>query len=191
VLADLGRAFSNFFARRTRYPRFKSKKRDTPRFRIPQRVKVLGNRVQVPKVGRVRLRLSQPLVGTTKSATFKQDASGHWHVTLVSDIDVPAVTLPMPEVEQTVGVDLGLTNIVVCSDGHREPAPRFYRHGERRLRRAQRVHSRRQKGSRNRAKARARLARVYHSTWPTSAETSCTSSLPRWSGSTPPSAPKT
>jgi transposase len=101
------------------------------------------------------------------------------------------VTLPMPEVEQTVGVDLGLTNIVVCSDGHREPAPRFYRHGERRLRRAQRVHSRRQKGSRNRAKARARLARVYHSTWPTSAETSCTSSLPRWSGSTPPSAPKT
>jgi putative transposase len=161
VLADLARAFSNFFARRARYPRFKSKKRDTPRFRIPQRVKVVGNRVQVPKVGRVRLRLSQPLVGTTKSATFKQDARGQWHVTLVSAIDRPAVTLPRPEAEQTVGVDLGLTDIVVCSDGHREPAPRFYRQGERKLRRAQRVHSRRQKGSRNRAKARARLARVY------------------------------
>jgi putative transposase len=160
VLADLGQAFSNFFARRARYPRFKSKKRDTPRFRIPQRVKVVGNRVQVPKVGRVRLRLSQPLVGTTKSATFKQDASGHWHVTLVSALDRPAVTLPMPEVEQTIGVDLGLKDIVVCSDGHREPAPRSYRHGERTLRRAQRVHSRRKKGSRNRAKARARLARV-------------------------------
>ena len=114
VLADLGRAFSNFFARRARYPRFKNRKRDTSRFRIPQRVKVVGNRVQVPKVGRVRVRLSQPLVGPTKSTTFKQDASGHWHVTLVSAIDRPAVTLPMPEVEQTVGVDLGLTDVVVC-----------------------------------------------------------------------------
>jgi Probable transposase/WD domain, G-beta repeat len=115
---------------------------------------VVGNRVQVPKVGRVRLRLSQPIVGITKSATFKQDASGHWHVILVSDVDIPAVTLPLPEVEQTLGVDLGLTDIVVYSDGHREPPPRFYRLGERKLRRAQRVVSRRKKGSRNRARAR-------------------------------------
>jgi putative transposase len=77
VLADLQRAFSNFFARRACYPRFKSKKAELPRFRIPQRVKLVGNRVQVPKVGRVRLRLSQPIIGTTKSATFKQDAGGH------------------------------------------------------------------------------------------------------------------
>ena len=58
VLADLQRAFVNFFARRARYPRFKSRKRDQARFRIPQRVRVLGRRVQVPKIGRVRLRLS-------------------------------------------------------------------------------------------------------------------------------------
>jgi putative transposase len=161
VLADLQRAFNNFFARRACYPRFKSKKTEVLRFRIPQRVKVVGNRVQVPKVGLVRLRLSQPLAGTTKSATFRQDACGHWHVTLVSHIETPAVAPPIPEVEQTVGVDLGLKDIVVCSDGHREPAPRFYRQAERKLRRAHRVVSRRKKGSRNRARARARLARVY------------------------------
>src|SRR5205085_56142 len=123
VLADLGRAFSNFFARRARYPRFKSKKRDTARFRIPQRVRVVGNRVQVPKVGRVRVRLSQPIVGTTKSATFKQDACGHWHVTLVAKVDVPMVALPAPDPERTVGVDLGLKDVLVCSDGRRAPAP--------------------------------------------------------------------
>jgi putative transposase len=161
VLTDLQRAFSNFFDRRARYPRFKSRKHDTRRFRMPQDVRVVGEYLKVPKVGLVRLRLSQPIVGTTKSATFKQDACGHWHVTLVSHIETPAVALPMPAVQQTVGVDLGLQDIVVCSDGHREPAPRFYRRGERKLRRGQRVVSRRKKGSRNRARARARLARVH------------------------------
>src|SRR5919197_5783986 len=161
VLTDLQRAFSNFFDRSAKYPRFKSRKADTPRFRIPQRVKVVGNRVEVPKVGLVRLRLSQPTVGTTKSATFKRDACGHWHVTVVSHVETPDIALAMPEVEQTIGVDLGLKDLVVCSDGHREPAPRFYRRGERTLRRAQRVASRRKKGSRNRARARARLARVH------------------------------
>src|ERR671937_2832264 len=68
VLADLQRAFANFFERRARYPRFKSRKRDQERFRIPQRVRVVGRGVQVPKIGRVRLRLSQPVAGQTKSA---------------------------------------------------------------------------------------------------------------------------
>src|ERR671937_2557123 len=68
VLADLARAFTNFFERRARYPRFKSRKRDQARFRIPQRVHVVDGRGHVPKVGRVCLRLSQPVEGQTKSA---------------------------------------------------------------------------------------------------------------------------
>src|SRR5207253_7163001 len=94
VLADLQRAFTNFFARRARYPRFKSRKRDRARFRIPQRVCVVGRRVQVPKIGRVRLRLSQPVEGETKSATFKRDACGHWHVSLVAETEIPVALLP-------------------------------------------------------------------------------------------------
>src|SRR5919199_900564 len=108
TLADLRRAFVNFFERRARYPRFKSKKRDRARFRIPQRVKVLGHTVVVPKIGRVRLRLSQPVVGTTKSATFKREACGHWFITLVAERDAP-VTVPAPDPHSSVGIDLGLT----------------------------------------------------------------------------------
>jgi len=100
ALADLDKAFANFFARRARYPRFKSKKTDVPRFRIPQRVTVVDGRVRVPKVGRVRARLSQPVVGTAKSATFKQDACGHWHVTLVAEHEGPVVALPAPDPER-------------------------------------------------------------------------------------------
>jgi putative transposase len=161
VLADLQRAYVNFFERRARYPRFKSRKRDQARFRIPQRVRVVGNVAQNPKVGRVRLRLSQPVEGPTKSATFKQDATGHWYVTLVAQTQVPVAALPLPDPAQTVGLDLGVGDVVVPSDGPRLPAPRFYRRALRRLRRAQRVHSRRHKGSRNKARARARVARIH------------------------------
>src|ERR687888_329313 len=103
VLADLQRAFANFFERRARHPRFKSRKRDPARFRIPQRVRVVGRGVQVPKIGRVRLRLSQPVEGQTKSATFKQDACGHWHVSLVAETAVPVIVPPLPDPAQSVG----------------------------------------------------------------------------------------
>ena len=161
VLADLQRAFVNFFERRARYPRFKSRKRDQARFRIPQRVRVVERGVQVPKIGRVRLRLSQPLEGQTKSATFKQDACGHWYVSLVAETQMPLVVLPLPDPVQSVGLDLGLKDAMVPSGAPPIPAPRFYRRGARKLRRAQRVHSRRQKGSRNKAKARAKVARIH------------------------------
>ena len=80
VLIDLHRAFVNFFEKRARYPRFKSRKRDTPRFRIPQRVQVHGGKVLIPKIGRVRARLSQPLEGTPRSAPFKRGACGRWRL---------------------------------------------------------------------------------------------------------------
>jgi putative transposase len=99
--------------------------------------------------------------GPTKSATFKKDACGHWHVSLVAETQVPAVTLPLPNPAQSVGLDLGLTDAVVPSDAPPIPAPRFYRRGARKLRRAQRAHSRRQKGRRNKAKARAMVARIH------------------------------
>jgi putative transposase len=99
--------------------------------------------------------------GQTKSATFKHDACGHWHVSLVAETQVPDVVLPLPDPACSVGLDLGLKDAVVPSTGPRIPAPRFYRRGARKLRRAQRTFSRRLKGSRNKAKARAQVARVH------------------------------
>ena len=74
ALADLKRAFTNFFARRAGYPRYKSKKRDTSRFRIPQRVTASSGCVHIPKIGSVKIRQSREVEGVTKSATFKRDA---------------------------------------------------------------------------------------------------------------------
>ncbi len=161
VLADLKKAFTSFFEKRARFPRFKSRKRDTARFRIPQRVTLADGCLYVPNIGRVKIRQSQVVERTTKSATFKRDACGHWFVSLVAEREMPAVALTAPAKARTVGVDLGLKDAVVTSDGERVADPRFYRAAQRKLRRAQRGQSRKVKGSNNRARARRRVARVH------------------------------
>ena len=161
AIIDLYRAFEAFFEKRARYPRFKSRKRDVARFRIPQRVALVDGSLTVPKIGRVKLRQSQAVEGTTKSATFKRDACGHWFVSLVAEMEMPTVAAPFPSEDRTAGVDLGLKDAVVTSDGARVAAPRFYRTAQRQLRKAQRSFSRTQKGSNNRAKARVKVARAH------------------------------
>jgi putative transposase len=162
VLKDLYGAFVNFFQRRARHPRFKSRKRDGARFRIPQRVKIQEGKVYVPKVGWVRIRQSQPVEGTTKSATFRRDVRGHWFVTLTVCFELPDVPLLPPSADKVVGIDLGLIDFATLSDGSDPiPAPKFYRKGQRKLRKAQKTLSRRKKGSKRKAKARDKAARVH------------------------------
>jgi putative transposase len=161
ALRDLDRAFVAFFERRARFPRFKRKKQDKPRFRIPQRVKVDGSKVYIPKVAWVKIRQSQPVDGTIKGATFKRDTEGHWYVSLLTEFTLPDTPLPPANSERVVGIDLGLKDFAVLSDGTRISQPRFYRKGLTRLRRAQRQISRKNKGSKNRHKARKRLSRIH------------------------------
>jgi putative transposase len=164
VLADLQRAYLNFFKKRARFPRFKSRKRDKARFRIPQRVKVADGRVYVPKVGSVAIRQSRQVDGETKSATFKRDATGKWAVTLVTEFLMPDTSVPPADPFNVVGIDLGLKEFAVLSDGERVPVPQFFRKAERKLRRAQRVFSRRKKGSARSLRARQKVALVHQKT---------------------------
>ena len=101
ALADLHRAFGNFFAHRARYPHFRSKKEARQSFRIPQRVTLVGDdydgyHLSVPKLGVLRLRVSQPVVGTIKSATFTRDGTGDWFVSLAVEQDVAELHNVMP-----------------------------------------------------------------------------------------------
>jgi putative transposase len=164
VLADLQRAYVNFFEKRARFPRFKSRKRDQARFRIPQRVSISEGSVYVPKIGAIGIRQSRPVDGATKSATFKRDATGNWDVTLVTEFTMPDTALPAVDPARVVGIDLGLKDFAVLSDGERIPAPKFFRKAERALRRAQRVFSRRVKGSARKHRAKREIALVHRRT---------------------------
>lgn len=147
ALVDLNRAFVNFFEGRCRFPKFKSRKQPKQTFRIPQRVRVEGNEVIVPKVGRIRFKKSREIEGTIKSATFKRDARGHWYVSFTCRTVIPDIEPPVSTPERVVGVDVGLSCFAVRSDGARTPNPRFFRNDERKLVREQRKLCRRKRGS--------------------------------------------
>jgi putative transposase len=159
VLRDLDLAFRSFFAKRAGFPRFKSRKTERARFRIPQRVVLEGAHVRIPKIGLVRVRLHRPLIGTSKSATFTQEPDGHWYVAFVVEQTLPERS--QRAINQAIGVDLGLKTFLVGSDGRQVSNPRYYRRQLRKLGRAQRALSRKQRGSVNRQKARQRLARLH------------------------------
>jgi putative transposase len=164
ALRDLDGAFRKFFAGKARYPRFRSKKRDQPTFRYHDSIRLTGNLLSIPGTGRVRLRLSQPVAEKIINATVKRDASGRWFVTLTVEFEMPDAVLPPPDPAKVVGIDLGLKDFAVLSDGMRIPAPKFYRAAERKMKRAQRAISRRKMGSRGRAKAKAVVARIHQKT---------------------------
>ena len=144
-LRDLERAFVNFFEGRARFPKFKRAKDERFALRIPQRVKIEGEQVYCLKIGWIALRLSRPVEGLTKSASFKTDAAGHWHVCLIQEFEPPEVALPAPQ--NPAGVDLGLSQLCHALHRRSNPGPEVCpQEASRRQRRAQRTFSRRKQG---------------------------------------------
>ena len=106
------------------------------------------------KVGDIRVAWSRDLPSVPSSVTVIREADGRYYASFV----VEREATPLPSCDREIGIDLGLAGLAVTSDGEVIGNPRFLRAKERRLARAQRVLSRRQKGSANRARARHRVA---------------------------------
>jgi IS605 OrfB family transposase len=168
ALADLNTAYRNFFGsvkgtrkgRMVSPPRFRSRKdrKQAIRFTANFRFSVTpGGKLRLPKVGDVPVRWSRPLPGTPSSVTVIKDAAGRYFASFVVEAD----DTPLPQVTAETGIDLGLTHFAVLSDGRKIASPKFLRRAEGKLRKAQKALSRTARGSRNRDKARAKVARVH------------------------------
>jgi len=116
-----------------------------------------GERLYVAKIGDIKVSWSRELPSVPSSVTVIREPDGRYYASFV----VERGATPLPACKSEVGIDLGLTSLAVTSDGEVIANPRFYRASQRRLRRAQRVLSRRRKGSMNRAKARHTVAVVH------------------------------
>ena len=177
-LADLNTAYRRFFEfrktlrqwqrggrkgpkpREVGLPRFKSRKdtRQGIRFTANARFKILPDgKLRLPKIGDVPVPWSRPLPSPPSSVTVIRDSAGRYFASFVVETEPGAV----PAAEPVVGIDLGLTHFAVLSDGRKITSPRFLRRAESKLRRAQRSLSRKQDGSRNRDKARIKVARAH------------------------------
>jgi putative transposase len=156
-LRDQDSAFSRFFAKRARHPRFKAKSgRQSLRFQgvgTSWRSGVL----RLPKLGVLKLSEELPQVERPDTVTLSRDARGAYYASFCAK--VPGTLLS--STCQAVGVDLGLTHLATLSTGERIPNPRHYQRRLRYLRQQQRCLARRQKGSHRREKQRLRVARAH------------------------------
>lgn len=157
-LRNLSRAFVNFFERRARYPLFKSRG-DTQSVQFPQRVQVDAKRISLPKIGWVKAVVHRPIVGIVKTVTVTLEPCGHYYASVLTEDGkpMPAVSADGP----AVGIDVGLIEFAVTSNGQHFANPRHLRKAEKNLKRKQRKLSRKLKGSNSRNRARRLVARAH------------------------------
>ncbi|WP_406470647.1 RNA-guided endonuclease InsQ/TnpB family protein [Streptomyces sp. NBC_01615] len=172
ALRDVEAAYKNFFASpkgqrqgaKMGAPRFKSRKdnRQSIRFTANARWSITDNgRLNLPKIGAVKVKWSRTLPTQPSSVTVIKDAAGRYFASFVIDTNPATDATRMPDTDQTIGIDLGLTHFAVLSDGTKIDSPRFLRRAEKKLKKAQRELSRKQKGSKNREKARLKVSRAH------------------------------
>lgn len=159
TLKDLERAYSNFFAKRADFPRFKKKGRhDSFRYPDPKQIKLdqTNSRLFLPKLGWLHYRNSRDIFGELRNVTVSL-SGGKWFVSIQTEREVEQ---PIPN-GGAVGIDMGIARFATLSDGSfYAPLNSFKRH-ETALRKAQQTMSRKVKFSHNWRKAKARVQRIH------------------------------
>ena len=159
VCLNLGVSFNNFFERRAKYPRFKSK-HGKQSIQYPQNVKRIENCLRLPMIGDVKAIFHREIEGKIKTVTVSKNKSGQYYAAILFEdgSDKPKVNSK----GKAIGIDLGLTHFAITSDGSKFDNPKWLDKHERNLKVKQQQLSRKQKGSKNRNKSRIKVAKVHN-----------------------------
>jgi putative transposase len=166
-LKDLDMAYQSFFREVKKcnsnqgFPKFKSKKNNYKSYKTKYtngNIQVLYNKIKLPKLGLVKCKVSRGLEGRIINATISQEPSGKYYVSIC------CTEIPNQQSNHTgaiVGIDLGIKEFAITSDGQHIENPKYLRKSEKKLARLQKELSRKQIGSSNRNKARIKVARQH------------------------------
>lgn len=159
---NLDKAYKNFFRDKSvGFPKFKSKK--TNRFSYTTNnqngtISVEGSFVKIPKLkSKIKIVLHRQFKGLIKSATISKTPSNQYYISILVDTE----NIQLPKNGNSVGIDLGLKEFAVCSNGDRFDNPKNLRKYEKKLAKLQKDLSRKAKGSNNRYKARLKVAKLH------------------------------
>ena len=159
---NLDKAFKNFFRDKSvGFPKFKSKK--TNRFSYTTNnqngtISVDENFVKIPKLkSKIKIVLHRQFNGLIKSATISKTPSNQYYISILVDTE----NIQLPKNDNKIGIDLGLKEFAICSNGDRFGNPKNLRKSEKKLAKLQKDLSRKTKGSNNRYKARLKVAKLH------------------------------
>jgi len=157
---NLESAFTKFFREKKGFPKFKSKKNPIQSFPVPQHYTVdfeKGN-IKLPKFGIVKAVLHRKFEGELKTATVSKSYTGKYYISILVEDGKELPTNGTFSESTTIGIDLGIKDFAVFSTGEKIENPKYLKNSIKRLKVLQKRVSRKQKGSKNREKAKQRLA---------------------------------
>jgi putative transposase len=160
-LRHLQTAFTNFFAGRTKYPNFKKKHQGGSAEFTKSAFKYKNGQIYLAKCQEplaIKWSRQIPSGCEPSTITIRWHPSGRWHISI--RFDDPTIK-PLPVTDKAIGIDLGISSLVITSDGQKVSNPKHFKKHYRRLRQAQKRLSRKQKGSKNRGKARIKVAKIH------------------------------
>ena len=159
---NLDKAYKNFFRDKSvGFPKFKSKKSNRFSYTTNNQngtIYIDGNYIKIPKLkSKIKIVLHRKFKGLIKSATVSKTPSKQYYISILVDTE----NIKLPKNENKIGIDLGLKEFAICSNGDRFENPKNLRKSEKRLIKLQRDLSRKNKGSNNRNKARLKVAKLH------------------------------
>jgi len=161
---NLDNAFTKFFREKGVFPKFKSRKNPVQAYNVPQNYKVNfeTNMMYLPKIGNVKTILHRPLGdGDLKTATVSQTPTGKFYISILVDDGRETPKKTKFSENNTVGVDVGIKDFAIMSNGDKIDNPRHLKNSMKRLKVLSKRFSRKQKGSSNRNKARKQVAKIH------------------------------
>ena len=159
---NLDKAYKNFFRDKSvGFPKFKSKKNNHKSYTTNNQkgtVFIENNRIKIPKLkSMIKIKQHREFIGLIKSCTISQVPSGKYFISILVDTE----NIQLPKLDTKVGIDLGIKEFAITSDGEMFSNPKWLNKSEKRLRKLQKDLSRKQKGSNNRRKDRLKVAKLH------------------------------
>lgn len=159
-LRNLDNAYTNFFNRRADFPKFK-KKSNKQTIQYPQGVKIKDNKIYLPKIGWVYFFNSRSFVGNIKTVTVTKTCTNKYFVSILVETEVIHPPRKPIQEQSTVGLDFGIKDLVITSDGEVFENQKHFQKMKSLLRVEQRSLSRKKKGSKRYEKQRLRVAKIH------------------------------
>ncbi|EEM73969.1 Transposase, IS605 OrfB [Bacillus thuringiensis serovar pondicheriensis BGSC 4BA1] len=142
ALKNLADAYKRFFKKQNDKPRFKSKKNNVQSYTTKHtngNIAIVDNKIKLPKLGFVKFAKSREIDGRIMNATVRRNSSGKYFVSILTEVEIQ----PLEKADSAIGIDLGITDFAILSDGHKIDNNKFTSKMEKKLKREQRKLSKR------------------------------------------------
>ena len=160
AIENLGTAYDKYYKHTGGKPKFKSKKNEVRSYTtkmVNENIKLTENTITLPKIGEIKINLHRPVEGTIKRVIVSKTPTGKYFASICCDDQIK----PLEKVDKKVGIDVGLKEFAVCSDGYRLPNPKHFRKSEKRLAKLQKDLARKKFGSKSYEKNKLQVAKLH------------------------------